>query len=215
LDDVIRETHGRPQDAERRARTSIGVARIFVRRCDQGTLPAQEGSSREHRLRDHAKLVDSPETCISEACAIIIGCAELFRLTDVGSPMLCRNQECTKCTCEHFRIKVLNGRFPVTVERCPCRHRTAMRSSIGPKTARLMVVYYDVKGTSAVFLKPREWSGKSLADLGMTPNFDLVPDGKRFAALMPATGPEPQEMRHHVTLLLNFFDEVRRKLPVP
>jgi hypothetical protein len=59
--------------------------------------------------------------------------------------------------------------------------------------------------------RPRAWSEKRLANLGLTPNFDLAPDGKRFAVVMPAERPEPREAQSHVTLVLNFFDEVRRR----
>jgi hypothetical protein len=43
-------------------------------------------------------------------------------------------------------------------------------------------------------------------------NIDLAPDGKRFAVLMPAQSPEPREFQNHVTLVVNFFDEVRRRV---
>jgi hypothetical protein len=54
------------------------------------------------------------------------------------------------------------------------------------------------------------WFGKRLAPVGLTINYDLAPDGKRFAALMPTEGQEPQENQRHVMVALNFFDEVRR-----
>jgi serine/threonine-protein kinase len=77
---------------------------------------------------------------------------------------------------------------------------------------RIMVANYTVKGESFVADKPRVWSGKQLANLGLAPNFDLAPDGKRFVALMPAGSPEPRETQSHVTLVVNFFDEVRRRV---
>jgi serine/threonine-protein kinase len=76
---------------------------------------------------------------------------------------------------------------------------------------RIMVTSYAVKGDSFVAEKPRIWSEKPLANLGLTPNFDLAPDGKRFAVVMPAERPDPREARSHVTLVFNFFDEVRRR----
>jgi eukaryotic-like serine/threonine-protein kinase len=77
---------------------------------------------------------------------------------------------------------------------------------------RIMVANYTVKGESFVADKPRVWSGKKLANLGLSMNFDLAPDGKRFAVLMPVESPEPRETQSHVTLALNFFDEVRRRV---
>jgi serine/threonine-protein kinase len=76
---------------------------------------------------------------------------------------------------------------------------------------RIMVANYTVKGGTFVADKPRVWFGKQLANIGLSPNFDLAPDGKRFAVLMPAQSPEPRETQSHVTLALNFFDDVRRR----
>jgi hypothetical protein len=39
-------------------------------------------------------------------------------------------------------------------------------------------------------------------------------DGKRVAALMPAEGQEAQKAQDHMIFLENFFDELRRKVPV-
>jgi serine/threonine-protein kinase len=74
-----------------------------------------------------------------------------------------------------------------------------------------MVANYTVKGDSFVADKPRVWFGKQLANLGTGVNFDLAPDGKRLVVLMPAESPEPRETQSHVTLVVNFFDEVRRR----
>jgi Tol biopolymer transport system component len=57
---------------------------------------------------------------------------------------------------------------------------------------RIMVANYIVRGESFVADKPRVWFGKKLANLGLTINLDLAPDGKRLAVLMPAENPEPR-----------------------
>ena len=78
---------------------------------------------------------------------------------------------------------------------------------------RIMAVDYEVKGETFVTGKPRVWhAGGQLANTGNTPNLDLSPDGKRFAIVTPVDGPEPRETRSHVMLVLNFFDEVRRRV---
>jgi serine/threonine-protein kinase len=77
---------------------------------------------------------------------------------------------------------------------------------------RIMVANYTVRGESFMAEKPRLWFGKQLANLGVGVNFDLAPDGKRFVVLMPAESPEPREAQNHVTLVVNFFDEVRRRV---
>jgi len=78
---------------------------------------------------------------------------------------------------------------------------------------RIRVTTYAVKEDMFVADKPRVWSDARLANTGLTPNFDLAPDGKRFAVLLPAERPEPPEAQSHVTLITNFFDELRRIAP--
>jgi Tol biopolymer transport system component/predicted Ser/Thr protein kinase len=79
---------------------------------------------------------------------------------------------------------------------------------------QIMVAAYSVKGDSFAPDKPRAWSEKRLANLGFAGNYDLAPDGKRVAALLPAEGPGEQQAQNHVIFLQNFFDEVRRRAPV-
>jgi hypothetical protein len=78
-----------------------------------------------------------------------------------------------------------------------------------------MVVNYTLKGESLVADKPRVWFGKQLANTGSSVNIDLAPDGKRLAVLMPAETTEARESKSHVTLVVNFFDEVRRRVAGP
>jgi len=76
---------------------------------------------------------------------------------------------------------------------------------------QIMVAGYTVKGDSFVADKPRVWSEKRIANIGLLANYDLAPDGKRIVALMPAETAEGQKAQNHVTFMLNFFDEVRRR----
>jgi len=77
---------------------------------------------------------------------------------------------------------------------------------------RIMVVGYAVNGESFVAGKPRVWSGKQLANIGLGVNFDLAPDGKRCVVLMQAASPEPRATQSHVTLVVNYLDEIRRRV---
>ena len=77
---------------------------------------------------------------------------------------------------------------------------------------RIMVVNYTVKGDAFIPQRPRPWYGKRIANVGDNWNLDLAPDGKRFVALMPAEVIEARESRSHVTIVMNFFDEVRRRV---
>ena len=45
-------------------------------------------------------------------------------------------------------------------------------------------------------------------------NVDLAPDGKRIVALMPVETAEGQKAQRQVIFLENFFDELRRKIPI-
>ena len=80
----------------------------------------------------------------------------------------------------------------------------------------IMVAAYTEKGDSFVADKPRVWSEKRLAlvgSIGAVKNVDLAPDGKRVVALMPVETTAGQKAQNQVTFLLNFSDEVRRKVP--
>jgi Tol biopolymer transport system component len=78
---------------------------------------------------------------------------------------------------------------------------------------RIMVVTYTVRGDSFVADKPRLWTEKRLADTSIYQNLDITPDGKRFMVLLPAEVAGEQQVQNHVTFLLNFFDELRRRVP--
>jgi serine/threonine protein kinase/Tol biopolymer transport system component len=76
-----------------------------------------------------------------------------------------------------------------------------------------MVAAYTVKGDSFVADKPRVWLEKQLGGVP-NKNVDLAADGKRIIALMPVETAEAQKAQSHVIFLENFFDELRRKVPV-
>jgi len=76
---------------------------------------------------------------------------------------------------------------------------------------RIMAATYTAKGDSFAPDRPRLWSNTQIMDLFGTgiSNLDLSPDGKRFAVIPTAE----QKGSVHVTVLLNFFDELRRRVP--
>jgi serine/threonine-protein kinase len=78
---------------------------------------------------------------------------------------------------------------------------------------RIMVAEYTGKGDSFAADKPRVWSEKKIADSGLNGiNYDVAPDGKRIAALMPVEAPETQKAQNHIIFLLD-FDELGRRVP--
>jgi serine/threonine-protein kinase len=80
---------------------------------------------------------------------------------------------------------------------------------------RLMVVDYTAQGDSFVAGTPRPWTDKPLLNLGSPPvyTYDVAPDGKRLAAVLYRDGTADEKPITHVTFLLNFFDELRRRFP--
>jgi len=73
---------------------------------------------------------------------------------------------------------------------------------------QILTASYTAKGDSFVAEKPRVW----IARLGGT-DWDLAPDGKRLLVLTPVETTEAPKQEHEVVLLLNFFDELRRRVP--
>ena len=77
---------------------------------------------------------------------------------------------------------------------------------------RIMVVSYTVEGNSFVAGRPRVWSPTPIRRDGVRANFDISADGTR-AVVFPQPPPGQTEESLHAAFLLNFFDEVRRRIP--
>ena len=77
----------------------------------------------------------------------------------------------------------------------------------------VMAVAYTAKGDSFTAGKPRVWTEVQLRTGGQGASFDIAPDGKRLAALL-ANLAETDKLPTHLTFLLNFLDELRRRAPV-
>jgi serine/threonine-protein kinase len=78
---------------------------------------------------------------------------------------------------------------------------------------RIMVTTYSAKGDSFSADKARAWSDAQILEPNVALwNMDLAPDGKRFV-VAPRPETRGQKGSVHVTVLLNFFDELRRRLP--
>ena len=74
---------------------------------------------------------------------------------------------------------------------------------------QIMAVGYTASGESFVAEKARVWA----ADVRTTGGFDPSPDGKRVAVSMP-TSPASAGPEQSFIFILNFFDELRRRVPV-
>ena len=99
-------------------------------------------------------------------------------------------------------ISTQGGDFPVW-------SRTGHELLYQAPNGQIMAAGYSVKGETFQVEKARVWMtayGESA--------FDLSPDGRRLAAVMPvqsAVAPKPE---HEVAFIENFFEELRRKVPV-
>jgi hypothetical protein len=71
-----------------------------------------------------------------------------------------------------------------------------------------MAAPYSVRGHSFA-ADPRVWSAK-LAGFSTTRSYDPSADGKRVVALFPVE--TPRDRNDHLVFLMNFFDEVRRRV---
>jgi hypothetical protein len=61
--------------------------------------------------------------------------------------------------------------------------------------------------------KPRVWIAK-LGAAAVGSAWDLAPDGKRVAVVTPVESAEAPRQEHEIVFLQNFFDELRRRVPV-
>jgi hypothetical protein len=104
-----------------------------------------------------------------------------------------------------IRISVSGGQHPTwSKKRSELFYRTTAAGN-------LMVASYRTEGDTLHVGKPQRWSATAIQTRGPFGNFDLHPDGDRFAVLTAATKePDPD----HVTLVLDFAEELRRVLPV-
>jgi Tol biopolymer transport system component len=80
------------------------------------------------------------------------------------------------------------------------------------KDSKIMMVTYTASGDSFRADKPQLWSPGQFTDRGAAYNFDLHPDGKRFA-VFKTPGAEQTAAVNKASFIFNFFDELRRKLP--
>lgn len=75
-----------------------------------------------------------------------------------------------------------------------------------------MVVDYREESDAIVATKPRQWSERQIFYPGVQ-NLDIAPDGKRLAVLTASTAIGADRNLFHVTMLFNYFDELKRMIP--
>jgi serine/threonine-protein kinase len=118
-----------------------------------------------------------------------------------------------------WQISAAGGAYPVW-------SRAARQLLYATSEGRIMVVDYTVEGDAFHALKSRLWTDKQV---GTTPGntlnlraggsgnsrlFDLTPDGRRIIAWEPQEGSKEAKVDLHVTMLLNWFEELKARVPV-
>ncbi len=105
------------------------------------------------------------------------------------------------------QISTTPGRFPLW-------SRTAKELFYLTADGHIMVVPYTINGRSFEPGKPRQWVGNQIILTGNSIPYDLAPDGKRFAVfLAPEASAGAEKANLHMIFLLNFFDELKRRIP--
>ena len=74
---------------------------------------------------------------------------------------------------------------------------------------QIMSVSYSAPKDSFVTEKPRPWVTGVEGIVG----FDLAPDGRRIAAMLPIVSKGALKEEHTLIVVQNFFDELRRRVP--
>jgi serine/threonine-protein kinase len=81
----------------------------------------------------------------------------------------------------------------------------------GTDNHKIMVATYALHESSFTVEQVRPWSAMQLFDTGVLANYDVGRDG-RIAAILPADNPADRQSENHVTVVMGFFDEVRRRV---
>ena len=79
--------------------------------------------------------------------------------------------------------------------------------------SKIMVTMYSVSDDSFRADKPQLWSPGQFTDLGVLPNFDVHPDGKRIVVLKAPATETQSGPNNKLTFIFNFFEALRRKFP--
>lgn len=73
---------------------------------------------------------------------------------------------------------------------------------------------YTSNGTSFAAGNPEPWSPAPVSSIpSLYWHFDLAPDGKRLLTFPASMQTAEEQPSFHIRVLLNFFDELRRKVP--
>ena len=78
---------------------------------------------------------------------------------------------------------------------------------------QIQVLNYRIQADSVLPEPFRVWSPTPPLYLDLFPNFDASPDGKRMVIAPHPDKRDEREAVSRLTVLMNFFDEIQRKIP--
>jgi eukaryotic-like serine/threonine-protein kinase len=106
-----------------------------------------------------------------------------------------------------WKVSTAGGKYPAW---SPTTHELLFLGTDN----HIMAATYTIQDETFSPGIPHVWSTTTVRRIGVQQSFDVSPDGKRVA-----TFPSPKEKETtgslHATFLLNFFDELRRRVPLP
>jgi Tol biopolymer transport system component len=105
-----------------------------------------------------------------------------------------------------FQISTEPGRFPMW-------SRTSQEIFYVTTDGRIQVVPYTISGRIFMPGKPRTWSPTAIQLNGVAYPLDIGPNGKSFVAALGSGGGAGEKSNLHLTFLVNFFDELKRRIP--
>jgi serine/threonine-protein kinase len=105
-----------------------------------------------------------------------------------------------------WQVSTGGGRFPIWSR----TSKELFYASHSP--ARIMAVSYTAGDTFSPGA-PRQWSETAIQFTDHYPPLDLAPDGKRFVVFLAPESASGGSTTVHVNFLLNFFDELKRRVP--
>jgi len=104
------------------------------------------------------------------------------------------------------QVSTLGGLIPIW---SPNRKELFYRTPDG----KVMVAQYRVHSDIFSVEKPQLWFDGPILDVGANRNFDIHPDGQRFA-ILKLSDSRTETKYDRVTFISNFFDELRRLAPI-
>jgi serine/threonine-protein kinase len=107
-----------------------------------------------------------------------------------------------------WQVSSAGGRFP----KWSRSGKELFYRTLWPES-KIMVATYSASGDSFHADRPRLWSPGQFTDLGVVPNFEVHPDGKRFAVLKAPDSDNQSGPNNKVSFIFNFFEVLRRKFP--